>query len=777
MNNPSQSPSPTPKSRCMPWGILLLLSGCCLIALLGGATFYLLKPGQESVPVAWFNAPFHGQQLGVGAPVSIQAIARDPLKITRMEFWVDGQLLAVEQSNVPGGLASFPLLTTWQPASPGAHTLAVRAFNTRRQRGQASIQIEAIQASDQDGDGTPDSADACPVEAGINLAGGCPDSDGDGIPNASDACPEQAGLPEGSGCPTPSSTDRDGDGVLDNTDTCPDEPGSPAAGGCPDADSDSIPDASDLCPEEPGSVSATGCPAPLPADDAFPTAPTDTDGDGVSDTFDLCPDALGERDMAGCPDTGAADEDGDGVPDGTDLCPRDPGLPEHGGCPPTGEGEDSDGDGIPDAEEAPPGFQLLPPWWFGELESFIPVELQAIDFRTTHESGYQNYLTCYTTLPPLGMERWGPYDLTDTPSGIMDLRAYAAAFGYSNTRTVLLPPSTDLTLEVECIHEVIDTSGGSGAYYGLGRFTNHHPSSDWNGQVFTTSSTGGDDGRSFQASYRLCSPACDDTTFPAPILSLFNVGGVYQLIWIWDGLDSELAGYQLYINGSRAMTLEPGRSSLAVQAFIPACQQSYEFFLTAINTTGQESTPSNSVFRRNTHECMQTVQVNFESLDVYNPPADEDGLHRPGPIYGEFAISAEGASAGQRFNACYCYRGPGATFWGYCEGLALTNGLYNIQNAIYAWIEREIASCIGNGCHSNYFYAPDTTTLSLDMPVSGELTIYGKVMDCDSRANPDDTIFESQETVILQTAGPHQFTLPGPYLNLNVTIQAFPAGP
>jgi outer membrane protein OmpA-like peptidoglycan-associated protein len=54
------------------------------------------------------------------------------------------------------------------------------------------------------------------------------DSDGDGIPDSEDACPNQPGLPEFDGCP-----DTDGDQVPDNVDKCPNEPGPASNFGCP----------------------------------------------------------------------------------------------------------------------------------------------------------------------------------------------------------------------------------------------------------------------------------------------------------------------------------------------------------------------------------------------------------------------------------------------------------------------------------------------------------------------------------------------------------------
>jgi len=54
------------------------------------------------------------------------------------------------------------------------------------------------------------------------------DTDGDGIPDSQDACPLQPGPAEYDGCP-----DTDGDQVPDNVDKCPNEPGPAANAGCP----------------------------------------------------------------------------------------------------------------------------------------------------------------------------------------------------------------------------------------------------------------------------------------------------------------------------------------------------------------------------------------------------------------------------------------------------------------------------------------------------------------------------------------------------------------
>jgi len=86
-----------------------------------------------------------------------------------------------------------------------------------------------------------------------------PDRDGDGIPDSEDACPDEPGPIENQGCPWP---DRDGDGIIDALDACPDTPGLPEYDGCPDTDGDQIPDNVDKCPLEPGIPEYDGCPPP-----------------------------------------------------------------------------------------------------------------------------------------------------------------------------------------------------------------------------------------------------------------------------------------------------------------------------------------------------------------------------------------------------------------------------------------------------------------------------------------------------------------------------------
>ena len=142
--------------------------------------------------------------------------------------------------------------------------------------------------------------------------------------------------PQPEGAVRPGAHDKDGDGVPDSIDACPDDPedkdGYQDEDGCPDLDNDGdgIPDSQDKCPNEAedkdGFQDEDGCPE------------RDNDNDGIPDAADKCPnepeDKDGFEDEDGCPDP---DNDGDGFPDATDKCPNDPetvnGFEDEDGCP------------------------------------------------------------------------------------------------------------------------------------------------------------------------------------------------------------------------------------------------------------------------------------------------------------------------------------------------------------------------------------------------------------------------------------------------------------
>ncbi len=163
------------------------------------------------------------------------------------------------------------------------------------------VEFDLVRAPvDDDKDGVPNSADACPTVAATTVDG-CPvkDGDGDGVADDVDRCPAVAGVAANGGCaavvaPVPSApVDTDKDGVVDSADKCPTQPedkdGFEDADGCPelDNDGDSIADAQDLCPNAAGAAALKGCP--------------DLDKDGVADRDDQCPETPGTAELKGCP--------------------------------------------------------------------------------------------------------------------------------------------------------------------------------------------------------------------------------------------------------------------------------------------------------------------------------------------------------------------------------------------------------------------------------------------------------------------------------------------
>jgi len=142
--------------------------------------------------------------------------------------------------------------------------------------------------------------------------------------------------PQPEGAAAPGRADRDGDGIPNSVDACPDEAedkdGFEDEDGCPerDNDRDGLADAGDQCANEAedkdGFEDEDGCPE------------RDNDRDGIPDVTDRCADQAedkdGFEDEDGCPDE---DNDGDMIADGKDKCPNDAetvnGFEDDDGCP------------------------------------------------------------------------------------------------------------------------------------------------------------------------------------------------------------------------------------------------------------------------------------------------------------------------------------------------------------------------------------------------------------------------------------------------------------
>ncbi len=225
----------------------------------------------------------------VGVELGDRHLLLGPEVYGRTDVTNAGALFARHQSPLEGLLGAHVTAGDWRFGA-GAGPGFTQGFGTPELRVVASLEFapampEAAPEAppDRDGDGVPDSEDACPDEPGEHTddpkTNGCPaappaaDKDKDGIPDDSDACPDVPGVktedPKTNGCPP----DRDQDGILDADDACPDVAGvktdDPKTNGCPpdpDRDKDGIPNDKDACPDTPGS------PNPDPAKNGCPKA-------------------------------------------------------------------------------------------------------------------------------------------------------------------------------------------------------------------------------------------------------------------------------------------------------------------------------------------------------------------------------------------------------------------------------------------------------------------------------------------------------------------------
>jgi hypothetical protein len=700
---PAPAPSPPAKRRRRVLVPMIALLGLCgLLVVAAALGYFFLWPRPEARPMVLIRSPRHGDQVEVGQEVTVHSMARDEGKVVRVELWVDDQLQEAQASTLPGGASPFPLLARWQPPSPGTHTLIVRAFNAQGARAHASVNVEAIERADRDGDG---------------------------IPDADDACPDEPGLPEQDGCPTPG--DSDGDGTPDAEDECPEEPGSAEHAGCADGDGDGIRDRDDACPGEAGLPGHAGCP--------------DQDGDGVRDRDDACPDVPGPA-PSGCPDTGAGDRDGDHIPNDVDLAPDEPGLPEHGGSPPPGGGRDADQDGIPDDEEPPSSGPVN----FGDLVSggavnfgepvpeLVLVEFQALEFQLGQE---YDSVQCYASLAGGDMQLYGPFE----PLG--ERRWNIAEYlGGENSRQIALPAGEPLEVRVECgayvtafeepagDEEGIRGEGGEG-YYNLGSFTRWHLSEEWDGRRLQVRSERETEplGRTFLLDYRICADSCEASPLPPPIASLVPLSGNMQLAWEWEGDLESIDEFRLryHCGPFRGAGLRAPKEdrSISIQPFEPRYGETCEWYVTAYRMSdGAQSPRSNIVVWESEAGRSSSLNVQFRRVQFMH----DASVHNRGPIYGEFWANDQVL----RFDAAT----PGPFFYEYGYRTPSEAGMVRIQD-LFDWIRAELREC--PACD---YEAPWYDQVSVTLAASDDLTVGFRIVDY-NRETVDQVICEASETI------------------------------
>ncbi len=351
--------------------------------------------------------------------------------------------------------------------------------------------------------------------------------------------------------------------------------------------------------------------------------------------------------------------------------------------------------------------------------------LDALEFEV---SDAYDEVYCYAGLADGGMERYGPFEALDETHWNI-----AEHLGGENSRTVPVHDDESLEVRVECgaynVHRIPGV-GEEATYWDLGSFTQRHPRSDWDGHVITASSAGGADGRSFQAKYRLCTESCDEATFAAPVLTLWRgLGDQLRLQWSWDGDESEITGFKLYVNGNfRASPRRDLRAYNLHSGLLPTCGERLEYQVTAYSgptlVPDRESPRSNVRFLESP-PCPRTVRVTFDRLRTYDladgDPNSNWDERRLGPIFGTFC--AQGSTGGcLNFNAS-----------NYPHGLMLQSQHNHSIQGIFNWILAEMSvPCSGSSCPVHYS-APLNNFVTVDLGLGDDLTFTGVVFESDNR--------------------------------------------
>ncbi len=559
--------------------------------------------------------------------------------------------------------------------------------------------------------------------------------------------------------------DNDADGLANERDACPDQAGSLAAAGCPDRDFDGIADSADSCPDQAG-LPPDGCPAPNTADQ---------DGDGILNSADRCPDTIGSPLANGCPDA-----DADGIADADDACPSDPGAGADG-CAlaadePERESEEETGTELLADEEPPvPGEDDNPPEgldffrFFPQLTAYQSLEIEAylLYIREPYEKTW-----CYIQLEDEDPRR---YDFS-LEEGYQSWNI-GEELGGENSLRILHAATDPLEIFLVCFG-----ANGDDMPQEIHRFAVSHPPEEWDGRALSLHPEGEN---TIQVGYHICSPSCDETALASPQLDPITIGtlgnGPYTLHWQWRGDESEISGFvikeKITASDERLIwTRDPSQRSIDLADYLPACGETAEFEISTFRQTESEisfSAPSNTR-TYSADPCTYTANITFTTMDVHDPPRDEDRLHRPGPVYGAFWVSDGTTTQSITFNACWCYLGPGMSIWGWCDGLSLMDGVYAINRGIFDWIRREQASCLGRGCHSNSYTAPASSTISIPFEDGGDLTLGSRIMDCDAHSRPD-VLFEEQETLTINVSDLNYIseTIPGSIEGNHININYF----
>jgi hypothetical protein len=125
---------------CLAVPIVILL-GAGLACRIGPST----ATTRAGAPVVTLAGPLNGQVLPVGEPVLVNSTSVDLDGIQRVELWVDGSRVRVD--NNPNADSPYLVSQTWQSETPGTHAIVVRAFDARGNEGASQPVVVTLEAA------------------------------------------------------------------------------------------------------------------------------------------------------------------------------------------------------------------------------------------------------------------------------------------------------------------------------------------------------------------------------------------------------------------------------------------------------------------------------------------------------------------------------------------------------------------------------------------------------------------------------------------------------
>jgi hypothetical protein len=139
------------RSRTIALTILIVIVVCLALALLG----YLFYNAQRNRtmnerPLVLIYAPLNRERIPLGEGTLTHVTARAKSGVERIDLWLDGTLLATQESPGNDPVSPMMLASVWKPSLLGTHVLVARAFSGSGVAGQATITIEVVEAKEEE---------------------------------------------------------------------------------------------------------------------------------------------------------------------------------------------------------------------------------------------------------------------------------------------------------------------------------------------------------------------------------------------------------------------------------------------------------------------------------------------------------------------------------------------------------------------------------------------------------------------------------------------------